>query len=129
LGRSRRRSSNQFYVKNNDFTIIPDIVVFVNGIPLAVIECKNPNLQEPIDEAISQLFGYREKNEQFFYPNQMLVALARYRACYASTFAPAKYFFEWKKPYMPGAGFSGDSALLAVFKEEFPGHPQELHCF
>ncbi|MCO5382317.1 MAG: DEAD/DEAH box helicase family protein [Methanosarcina barkeri] len=29
----------------------------------------------------------------------MLVALARYRATYASTFAPAKYFLEWKKPY------------------------------
>ncbi|AKB21733.1 type I restriction endonuclease subunit R [Methanosarcina sp. WH1] len=90
---------NQFYVKNNDFTIIPDLVVFVNGIPLAVLECKSPNLQEPIDEAISQLFGYREKNEQFFYPNQILVALARYRATYASTFSPAKYFLEWKKPY------------------------------
>ncbi|KKH93253.1 hypothetical protein EO95_16480 [Methanosarcina sp. 1.H.T.1A.1] len=90
---------NQFYVKNNDFTIIPDLVVFVNGIPLAVLECKSPNLQEPIDEAISQLFGYREKNEQFFYPNQLLVALARYRATYASTFSPAKYFLEWKKPY------------------------------
>ncbi|BAW29892.1 type I site-specific deoxyribonuclease, HsdR family [Methanosarcina thermophila] len=90
---------NQFYIKNNDFTIIPDIVVFVNGIPLAVLECKSPNLQEPIDEAISQLFGYREKNEQFFYPNQILVALARYRAAYASTFSPAKYFLEWKKPY------------------------------
>ena len=90
---------NQFYVKNNDFTIIPDLVVFVNGIPLAVLECKSPNLQEPIDEAISQLFGYREKNEQFFYPNQILVALARYRATYASTFSPAKYFLEWKKSY------------------------------
>ncbi|KKG18921.1 type I restriction endonuclease subunit R [Methanosarcina sp. 2.H.T.1A.15] len=90
---------NQFYVKNNDFTIIPDLVVFVNGIPLAVLECKSPNLQEPIDEAISQLFGYREKNEQFFYPNQLLVALARYRATYASTFSPAKYFLEWKMPY------------------------------
>lgn len=90
---------NQFYIKNNDFTIIPDLVVFVNGIPLSVLECKSPNLQEPIDEAISQLFGYREKNEQFFYPNQILVALARYRATYASTFSPAKYFLEWKKPY------------------------------
>lgn len=90
---------NQFYIKNNDFTIIPDLVVFVNGIPLAVLECKSPNLQDPIEEAISQLFGYREKNEQFFYPNQILVALARYRATYASTFSPAKYFLEWKKPY------------------------------
>lgn len=90
---------NQFYIKGNDLPIIPDIVVFVNGIPLAVLECKSPNLQDPIEDAISQLFGYREKNEKFFYPNQILVALARYKATYASTFSPAKYFLEWKKPY------------------------------
>lgn len=90
---------NQLYIKNNDFTIIPDLVVFVNGIPLAVLECKSPNLQDPIEEAISQLFGYKEKNEQFFYPNQVLVALARYKATYASTFSHAKYFLEWKNPY------------------------------
>lgn len=90
---------NQFYVKGSDFDIIPDIVVFINGIPLALIECKSPNIEEPIDQAINQLFGYREKNEQFFYPNQLLVALARYQASYASTFSPAKYFFDWKTPY------------------------------
>lgn len=90
---------NQFYIKGNDLPIIPDIVVFVNGIPLAVIECKSPNLQDPIEDAISQLFGYKEKNEPFFYSNQILVALARYKATYASTFSPAKYFLEWKKSY------------------------------
>jgi len=90
---------NQFFVKNNDFTIIPDIVVFINGIPIAVIECKSPNIEEPIDQAILQLFGYREKNEQFFYPNQLLVALSRYQAKYATTYSPAKFFFDWKQPY------------------------------
>lgn len=90
---------NQFYLKGSDFTIIPDIVVFINGIPLAVIECKSPNIEEPIDQAINQLFGYREKVEEFFYPNQVMVALARYQANYASTISPAKYFFDWKDPY------------------------------
>ncbi|MCO5382316.1 MAG: type I restriction endonuclease [Methanosarcina barkeri] len=66
---------NQFYIKNNDFTIIPDLVVFVNGIPLAVLECKSPNLQNPIEEAISQLFGYREKNEPFFTRTRSLLRL------------------------------------------------------
>ena len=71
----------------------------INGIPLAVLECKSPNLQDPIEEAVLQLFGYKVKNEQFFYPNQVLVVLARYRATYASTFSPAKYFLDWKKSY------------------------------
>lgn len=90
---------NQFYVENNNAPITPDIVVFVNGIPLAVLECRSPNLQNPIKEAISRLFWYREINEQFFYTNQVLVGLARYRATYASTFSPAGHFLEWKMPY------------------------------
>jgi type I site-specific deoxyribonuclease, HsdR family len=104
---------NQFYIKGSDFNIIPDIVVFVNGIPIAVIECKSPNIESPIDDAIDQLFGYKEKNEQFFYPNQILVALARYQARYASTFSPAKYFFEWKVPYP-----LTESELKAEFNKE-----------
>ena len=90
---------NQFCIENNNVSITPDIVVFVNGIPLAVLECRSPNLQQPIEEAISQLFWYREINEHFLYTNQILVALARYRATYASTFSPAMHFLEWKKPY------------------------------
>ncbi|MBU0459321.1 MAG: DEAD/DEAH box helicase family protein [Nanoarchaeota archaeon] len=90
---------NQFYIKSKDFPIKPDLVAFINGIPIAVIECKSPHIEEPIDEAISQLFGYREKNEQFFYPNQLLVALAKFRAEYGSTFSKAKYFFNWREPY------------------------------
>lgn len=34
--------------------IIPDIVLFVNGIPLIVIECKSPAIPEPIQEAVTQ---------------------------------------------------------------------------
>ena len=90
---------NQFSIKNSDWEIIPDIVIFVNGIPISIIECKSPNIEEPIDQAISQLFGYREKNEKFFYPNQLLVALARFEAKYSSTFSPAKFFFDWKIPH------------------------------
>jgi hypothetical protein len=34
--------------------IIPDIVLFVNGIPFAVIECKRPDIKGPLEQAISQ---------------------------------------------------------------------------
>lgn len=93
------RVVNQFYVKSKDFPIKPDLVAFINGIPIAIIECKSPHIEEPIDEAINQLFGYREKNESLFVPNQLLVALAKFRAEYGSTFSKAKYFFNWKTPY------------------------------
>ena len=38
--------------------IIPDAVLFVNGIPLAVAEFKSPGIQNPIQEAINQLLRY-----------------------------------------------------------------------
>lgn len=34
--------------------IVPDLVLFVNGIPLLVVECKSPGAQEPIEEAIDR---------------------------------------------------------------------------
>jgi len=38
---------NQFYVKENKTPRIPDIVIFINGLPLAVIELKNPQNHRP----------------------------------------------------------------------------------
>ena len=32
----------------------PDVVLFVNGIPLVVIECKRPDLKDPIGQAVSK---------------------------------------------------------------------------
>ena len=36
-------------------TIIPDIVLFLNGIPVVVIECKSPRVNDAIPEAIDQI--------------------------------------------------------------------------
>ena len=44
---------------------IPDIVLFVNGIPLCIIECKRPDMKEPLTEAISQHI----RNQQIVHPS------------------------------------------------------------
>ena len=63
--------------------VVPDIVLFVNGIPLVVIECKSPYITEPAVEAIDQLQRYAnqrarvnddEGNERLFHFNQFVVA-------------------------------------------------------
>lgn len=38
--------------------IIPDLVLFVNGIPLVVVECKSPSITDPMDAGIDQLLRY-----------------------------------------------------------------------
>ena len=52
----------QFKVRilGTEHHIIPDIVLFLNGLPVVVIECKSPKAKEPIPEAIDQLLRYSE---------------------------------------------------------------------
>ena len=53
----------QFKVRilGTEHHIYPDIVLFLNGLPVVVIECKSPKVKEPIPEAIDQLLRYSEQ--------------------------------------------------------------------
>jgi len=88
-----KRSS--FKVQGIKGQIKPDIVVFVNGIPLVVVEAKEPAMQnkDPIEEAISQLERYQKDAPQLFYPNLFVVATCGLQCEYA----PVQGKFErWK---------------------------------
>ena len=69
---------NQFKVLGTEKNIIPDIVLFVNGLPLAVIECKSPYVTNPMEAGINQLLRYanrrnpqeQEGAERLFYYNR-----------------------------------------------------------
>jgi type I restriction enzyme R subunit len=85
--------------------IVPDIVLFVNGLPLVVVECKSPSKADPIGEAIEQLFRYsnrreeKEGNEKLFWYNLFSVATARYTAKYGTITSDYEHFVEWMDPY------------------------------
>jgi type I restriction enzyme R subunit len=87
--------------------IIPDIVLFLNGLPVVVIECKSPKVTEPIAEAIEQLLRYSEQrgakgegNVPLFFYNQFVVATCRNQAKFGTiTTHTEKYFFRWADPY------------------------------
>lgn len=86
--------------------IIPDIVVYVNGLPLAAIECKSPSLADPMGEAIRQFRRYESRDEfaglgapRLFETAQISIALARDVAKYGTTLTPARQWAEWKDPY------------------------------
>jgi type I restriction enzyme, R subunit len=63
--------------RNSTQTRRPDIVLFVNGIPLVAIECKRPDLKDAIDQAINQQLRNHRNEEiphffcltQIFLPN------------------------------------------------------------
>lgn len=82
---------------------IPDIVLFVNGIPVVVIECKRAAYsdvkKQPVDLAIQQLAGYQKKDgiPQMFLYSQLLLALARDKAQYGTTKTPRKFWTVWRE--------------------------------
>ncbi|RLC79342.1 MAG: restriction endonuclease subunit R [Chloroflexi bacterium] len=85
--------------------IIPDIVLFVNGLPLVVVECKSPAIADPIAEAITQLMRYsnrrgvKEGNEKLFWYNLFMIATSNQVAKYGTITAEYEHFVEWKDPY------------------------------
>ncbi len=88
--------------------IYPDIILFVNGLPLVVIEAKSPKVKDPMGEAIEQLLRYseqrsdtiREGNKELFYFNQILIATCRNEAKFGTvTTHVEKHFYRWTDPY------------------------------
>jgi type I restriction enzyme R subunit len=85
--------------------IIPDIVLFVNGLPLVVVECKSPAIADPIAEAITQIMRYsnrrgvKEGNEKLFWYNLFTIATSNQVAKYSTITGEYEHFVEWKDPY------------------------------
>ncbi|MBU1821970.1 MAG: HsdR family type I site-specific deoxyribonuclease [Bacteroidetes bacterium] len=92
----------------NDKHIRPDVVLFVNGLPWVVIECKAPkNTGEEIAEAIDQLMRYGNQrgfaddgNPALFWYNLCLVATCRTVAKFGTiTTRSENHFYRWTHPY------------------------------
>jgi type I restriction enzyme, R subunit len=76
--------------------IVPDEVLFVNGIPLALVECKKPGSAEAMAEAIKQHLRYAERrkapilegNPKLFHTMRLLVASSGERAMLGTITCP-----------------------------------------
>lgn len=76
---------------------IPDLVLFVNGIPLCIIECKRPDMKEPLSQAISQhLRNQQEEGIRTLYVYaQLLLSIATDSAKYATNATPEEFWAIW----------------------------------
>jgi type I restriction enzyme, R subunit len=88
---------------NSTQTRRPDIVVFVNGIPLVAIECKRPDLNDAIGDAISQHLRNHRPDEipHFFCVTQILLAIAQNSAQYGTTATDKEFWAVWKEEATP----------------------------
>ena len=89
--------------------VIPDAVLFINGIPIVVAEFKSPGIENPMHEAINQLLRYSNQRrelfptlytdnegvEKLFHTNQLLIASNFFEARAATIGAPPEAYLEW----------------------------------
>lgn len=75
----------------------PDIVLFINGIPFAIIECKAPHI--PVDEAVGQMIRNQQAAyiPQLFKFAQLVVATNKNAVKYATVGTPKKFWSVWKE--------------------------------
>ena len=107
-----RRGNERGNLHDDQRMVIPDLVLFVNGIPLVVMEAKSPTLAGMgvwKAQAVRQLRRYQEAGPEWngagapdlFYYNLMCVAHCGDYAVFGTLGAPENAYFEWKSvmPY------------------------------
>ncbi|WP_019562028.1 type I restriction endonuclease subunit R [Caldimonas manganoxidans] len=88
---------SQFVVINGQNNRRPDVVVFVNGLPLAVIELKAPgSAGAHLAAAFNQLQTYKQQIPQLFHTNAVLVASDGLMARVGSLSADLERFMPWR---------------------------------
>ena len=110
--------------------IIPDIVLFINGIPLIVVECKkgSSNCANPMSEAFEQLqrymnqrqataqHGLKEGEPRLFHTNLLLIRSSGLLADYGTITSGEEHFYPWKtqwpQPDSTAEGMNSQQQLI-----------------
>lgn len=80
---------------------IPDLVLFINGIPIVVIECKRPDMKDPLKQAISQNLRNQQEDgiRSLYVYAQVVLSLATQEASYATNGTPEKFWAKWREKF------------------------------
>src|SRR3990170_113858 len=109
---------NQFTVCEGQHNRRPDVVLFVNGLPLAVIELKNPaDENATVEAAIQQLHTYQSQIPALFATNAALLVSDGVQARIGALSAGK----EWFKPWRTITGREDAAAKLAELQVVLEG--------
>jgi type I restriction enzyme R subunit len=103
-----KHPENNTYHVSEEFSVLrsgssehyrPDIVLFINGIPVVVIECKSPKIKDPIDKSIEQhLRNQQEDGIRALYQySNLVMGLTTHEAKYATTATQKEFWSFWKE--------------------------------
>lgn len=82
-------------------TYRPDIILFINGIPIVVIECKSPKIKDPIDQSIEQHLRNQQEDgiRSLYHYSNIVMGLAVNEARYATTATSKEFWSLWKEQF------------------------------
>lgn len=107
----------------------PDIVLFVNGIPLCIIECKRSDMKEPLQQAISQHLRNQQEDgiRSLYVYAQLCMSIATNQGQYGTNATPEKFWAQWEekpagknKQEKEAAAAAYQQALLALKNKPLP---------
>ena len=80
---------------------IPDLVLFVNGIPVCIMECKRPDLKAPLSQAISQQLRSQQEDgiRALYVYAQMLLSISCNEGLFATNGTPEKFWANWREKF------------------------------
>lgn len=111
---------NQFTIQGVGKIRRPDIVVFINGLPIAIFELKNPALEEAtIKTAYEQLQDYKKDISEIFKYNQILAISDLVEAKYGTISSSWEWFKKWRGIDNPDEKSKGVSELEVLVKGIF----------
>lgn len=123
-------------IEDNDFLVVnqmkyhgryqnsvPDLVVYINGLPIGVIECKSPAAQNAWDKAYGDLDYYQKNSEKLFHYNQICAGIWDVSGKYGAINSPQQFYSVFKtgeedKEIIAQAKKEQDKLLIALFKKE-----------
>ena len=105
-----KNPANNTYHVTEEFSVLrsgrndhyrPDVVLFINGIPMLVVECKSPKIKDPVDKAIEQHLRNQQDDgiRSLYHYSNILLSLAVNEARYATTATQKEYWSVWKEAF------------------------------
>ena len=95
--------TNQFQIQGFKNPIFPDIVIFVNGIPLVIMECKDPTVPRPIEQAYEKNFARYQRQgagfEKLFFYNHAMIATCGIVAKVGTLRSDLNHYARWSGAY------------------------------
>lgn len=105
----------------------PDVVFLINGVPVALVECKNPKLRGAMEKALVQLRRYEQETPEMLVAPQVFNLTHLIEWFYGVTWSyERKNVFNWKHECGAGAAADGGAAAASSTRYEIP--PPRSHA-